>query len=512
MSDAVDAPQAPPAPPLTPQVRGAVASGLSRLATAIRPKPVLPMEDFFLKAWDTLEPGRPLIRSWHIGYLCEYLEAVSRGEIQRLLINIPPRTLKSSLVSVVWPCWQWGPFGKPEDRFMFISHEISLAIDLAVARRSIVESDWYREAYPRVVLSSDQNEKKLVQNTRRGKFIATSTTGAATGKGGSFLVPDDFIDPMRAESDVERQAALTAWDVKFSSRLDDKRTGAIVAIEQRTHPRDFTAKLIEAGGYTHIVIPSDNYTKEPMRWKFLKADREVVVAPGEAILPEIKPLNIVFQERREKGTRTHDTQERQNPPKEGGMIFKPSNWKFYDSLEALLWTTDPRTGKRIPWSWDELIQSWDCAFKGLETSDFVVGQVWGRRGANRWLLDQFKEQTGVKGTMDAIEMMTLKWPKANRKLIEDKANGPAVIELLKTKIPGLIPVEPEGGKIVRARAVEPFHESGNLWLPSPTIAPWIQDFIASHRDFPNAPHDDEVDSQTQANVYFTGHTGPRLSM
>lgn len=499
----------------TAQARNTVASGLSRLALAIAPRPVMPLEAYFKRVWDTLEPGKPLIDSWHIGYLCEHLEAVSLGQILRLLINVPPRTLKSSIVSVGWPSWHWGAFQKPEARFMFISHEISLGIDLAVARRSVIESDWYRQEFPRVVLASDQNEKKLVQNTRRGKLITTSTHGAATGKGGDFLVPDDFIDPEKAESDIERDNALNAWGVKFSSRLDNKKTGAIVAIEQRTHPKDFTAKLVAAGGFTHLVIPSDNYTREPMVFVFLSGKKTVTIEPGAAVMPEIKPLEIVMQERREKGTRVHETQERQNPPPDAGNMFKRANWRFYSSMDELLWMLDKQSGQRVARPWDDILQSWDCAFKGLDTSDFVVGQVWGRRAADRFLLDQFREQTGVKGTMSAISMMSEKWPRAMRKLIEDKANGPAVIELLKTAIPGLIPVNPEGGKIVRARAIEPIQESGNLYLPSPSIAPWIEEFIAECSVFPNAGsggHDDQVDAMTQANIFFTSNVGPMLSI
>ena len=497
---------------LSPEGREAVSSGLSRLATAINPKPIVPLHEYFRTVWDILEPGKPLIDSWHIGYLCEHLEAVSLGQIKRLLINVPPRTLKSSIVSVAWPTWQWGPFQKPESRFMFISHEISLAIDLAVSRRSIIGSDWYREQFPRVVLASDQNEKKLVQNTRRGKMISTSTHGAATGKGGDFLVPDDFIDPEKAESDTERDNALKAWSIKFSSRLDNKKTGAIVAIEQRTHPRDFTAKLMETGDYTHLVIPSDNYKKEPMLFIFPKSKKEVTIEPGAPVIPEVKPMDIVLKERREKGTRIHDTQERQNPPAEGGIIFKRGNWRYYDSLEELLWMLDKTTAARVLRPWDDLLQSWDCAFKDLETSDFVVGQVWGRRAADRFLLDQFRDQVGVLGTMRAIEMMTMKWPRAGRKLIEDKANGPAVIEMLRSKVTGLIPVNPEGGKIVRARAVEPIQESGNIYLPSPRIAPWIEEFIARAAAFPNVEHDDEIDAMSQANIFFTSNGGPLLTI
>jgi len=494
MLDEVNAALNAPRAALSSAGLNAVGAGMARLGAILTPKPIVSLSDFFRKAWDTLEPGKALRDSWHINFLIEHLEAVSRGQIKRLIINIPPRTLKSTIVSVCWPTWQWT--FSPESRIMFISHEIGLALDLAVSRRSIIESDWYREEYPRIVLASDQNEKKLVQNTRRGKFIATSTHGAATGKGGDFIVPDDFIDPELADSDTERESALNAWSVKFSSRLDNKKTGAIIAIEQRTHPYDFTRKLMDIGGYTHIVIPSDNYKKEPIFFSF-PSGRIVEIAPGEACMPLTKPLDIVMAERKEKGSRIHDTQERQDPPATGGMIFKPENWRYYSE---------------VPRDIDEMVLSADCAFKGTETSDFVVIQCWGRTGANLWLLDQIRGQMGITGTMAAIISLSQKWPGASRKLIEEAANGAAVIELLKNKVPGLVPIKPLGGKIVRARAIEAYHEAGNIHLPTPSIAPWVDDFIVECSRFPNGSNDDQVDSMTQAVTFLEANTLPKLTI
>lgn len=496
------------------QARGAIATGLNRLATAIKPRPRMRFLPFIEKAWEVNEPGKELVKGWHIGYLAEMLESVSMGQINKLLVNISPRSLKSTLVSIDWPAYEWGPCERPELRYMMISHERGLSTELALGRRAIMESDWYRQEWPRVVLASDQNEKLIVHNTRRGKIIATSTHGAATGKGGDRLVFDDFIDPESAESDTERESALLAWERKFSSRLDNPKTGVIVAIEQRTHPQDFSAKLIEEGGFTHVVIPSDNYTKEPLFFSFPLSGQKIEIAPGAPTFPERKPMDVILAQRRRMGSRTHDAQERQNPQAAGGIIFKKENWRYYDDLDSLLWKIDAKTGQKVPWLFDELIQSWDCAFKDTEASDFVVGQVWGRRGADRFLLDQFRDQVGVGGTMRAIEMMTAKWPKASRKLVEDKANGPAVIELLKSKVPGLIPVNPEGGKIVRAKAIEAFHESGNIYAPTPRLAPWVQDFVERARKFPNmgGDHDDEIDAMTQANIYFTSNAGPIMTI
>jgi predicted phage terminase large subunit-like protein len=236
----------------------------------------------------------------------------------------------------------------------------------------------------------------------------------------------------------------------------------------------------------------------------------VTVEPDAATFPERKPIELVLRERA-RGTRTHDAQQRQNPSDDATAMFPSRRWRFYSSLDEVLHRLNDK-GERERIEWDDLIQSWDCAFKGTEDSDFVVGQVWGRIGANRYLLDQFREQVGVKGTIAAISEMSRKWPRAHRKLVEDKANGPAVIELLEQKVPGLIAVNPEGGKIVRARAVEPFHEARNLWLPDPQSAPWVVEFMSRAEAFPNVPHDDEVDAMTQANIYFTADLEPRLTV
>src|ERR1019366_6732851 len=143
------------------------------------------------------------------------------------------------------------------------------------------------------------------------------------------------------------------------------------------------------------------------------------------------------------------------------------------------------------------IQSWDCAFKDLKTSDFVVGQVQARLGSRRYLLDQVRSRLDMPGTVQAIRTMSAKYPNSGAKLVEDKANGPAVIQTLKLEISGLIEVNPEGGKVSRANAVAPAVEAGDWFLPHPGIAPWVLDFIEECASFPNGAHDDQVDAWSQ---------------
>ena len=148
------------------------------------------------------------------------------------------------------------------------------------------------------------------------------------------------------------------------------------------------------------------------------------------------------------------------------------------------------------------IHSWDCTFKDGQKNDFVAGHIWQRTGPNFYLVDRVHDHMGISDTMRAIRTLTAKHPRASGKLIEDKANGTAVIELLRKEIPGLIPIDPQGGKVVRAQAIAPYAEAGNIFLPSPKIAPWVHDFLEECAAFPNAAHDDDVDAMTQAINYL----------
>ena len=201
------------------------------------------------------------------------------------------------------------------------------------------------------------------------------------------------------------------------------------------------------------------------------------------LCPEVKTLEEILQLKTEVGSRAFTAMFLQNPAPDEGSIIKRGWWKYY---------------RELPAKFDEIIQSWDCAFKDLTVSDFVCGQVWGRVGANKYLIDQVLDKIDIVGTLQAIRGITAKYPKAWTKLIEDKANGPAVIQMLKNEISGLIAVNPMGGKVSRAQAVSPDIEAGNVYLPSPSIAPWVHDFVEECAVFPNGKNDDQVDAMTQA--------------
>ena len=200
-------------------------------------------------------PKTLYIENWHQEYLAEALEAVATGEITKLIINLAPRFGKSLLASVFFPCWLW--LRAPAERFLFASYSALLATKHSVDRRALLQSLWFSMRWRDVVrLADDANLKTEFSNTQRGHMIATSVGASATGRGGNFLVCDDLINSEQADSDIERARAIRWFDETFSTRLDDKKTGRQIIIEQRTHAADLTGHLLAERGWYHIALPA----------------------------------------------------------------------------------------------------------------------------------------------------------------------------------------------------------------------------------------------------------------
>jgi len=439
------------------------------------------LREFVRQAWPVVEPATEFVSGWHLDAIYEHLEAVTRGQIHRLLISMPPRHMKSLAVSVFWPCWEW--ITHPERRWLFCSYAAGLAIRDSVKCRRMVESPWYRRRWlDRFVLTSDQNEKSRFENDKSCYRSAIGVGGAATGEGGDRVVVDDPHNVREAESEIVRQGVLDWWDQVMSTRLNDPKSGAMVIVMQRVHESDLAGHVLQQGGYEELKLPAEYEGSQQVTsigW------RDPRTEPGELLWPQRFGQEEVEALKRTMGSYAAAGQLQQRPsPAEGG-ILKRHWWKFY---------------REAPRQFREVIQSWDCAFKDTRTSDFVVGQVWGRQGADKYLLDQVRGRMDCPATIQAVKRLSEKWPQAQAKLVEDKANGPAVIATLKHEIVGLIAVNPEGGKEVRAHAVSPQIEAGNVYLPDPTIAPWIGGFIDECAAFPNGAYDDQVDAMSQALV------------
>lgn len=436
------------------------------------------------QAWPILEPDQPFQPNWHIDLIVEYLEAVTAGEVRHLLINLPPRSMKSLLVSVFWPTWEW--IHRPGGRWICASYAESLSVKHSMDRRTLLQSSWYQSRWgDTVALASDQNVKGEFLNTRQGVMIATSIGGSITGKGGNRLIVDDLHNPQQVDSDVQRTTAVTYFRQTLATRLNDKKTDATVVVMQRLHQHDLSAVCQELG-YTHVCLPAEAETRTEI--VFPRSGRRLVREPGDLLWPARDGRPELDMQKRLLGSAAYDAQYQQRPAPAGGSIFKRDWFKYYDVL--------PRgTG------W---LQSWDMTFKGRASSDYVVGLQAVRNGADLYLVDRVKGQWDFTETCRQVDALRRRYPHTDTTLIEDAANGPAIIDTLRHRVSGLIPVTPEGGKDARAHAATPFIEAGNLRLPNPRpqgrLVPeraWVDDFLDQCCAFPHGAHDDDVDALTQ---------------
>jgi predicted phage terminase large subunit-like protein len=249
--------------------------------------------------------------------------------------------------------------------------------------------------------------------------------------------------------------------------------------------------LIEKGGWDVVKLQG------------LPERRVIIITPpgrrfiheaGQPLNPEREGLTELAAMKRDLGTYGWNGQYQQDPTPPTGAVINIGWWRFWKRKGP----TEPGRSIILPSRFDEILQSWDMTFKEKSDTDFVVGQVWGRRGSDKFLLDQIRGRMNFPSTITAIRAMTAKWPRARLKLVEDKANGPAIIDTLRGQIPGLVAVNPMGDKVARAYAVSPDIEAGDVYIPDPSECPWVGDFLSEWTKFPKGDNDDQVDAGTQA--------------
>lgn len=438
------------------------------------------LRHFAEAAWRIVEPNTPFIAGWHIDAICSHLEAVSRGEIKKLVINMPPRHMKSLLVSVFWPCWEW--LSAPSIKWLFASHNAKLATRDSTQCRAIVESDWYKSMVD-WRLANDQNQKTTFQNTSKGVRNCTSVGAGATGEGGDRLVVDDPHDAKKANaSDQIREAAIEWWRQTFSTRGNNPKTLGKVIVMQRLHERDLAGYLLnEEQGWELLKLPAE-YENNDAKRKTLIGWQDPRSHEGELLWPERFDAHAIQELRTSLGNFAAAGQLQQRPLPADGAIFRREH--------ILHWDTLPKTTEM------HIIHSWDMSFKDTDGTDYVVGQVWGRVGASFYLIDQVRGQFDFVATVHQLLNLLERHP-ARGIYVEDKANGPAVLSALRHKVAGLIAVQPMGSKQSRANAVTPLFEAGNVFFP-PVSTPWVADLVDELLRFPRAAHDDQVDALTQA--------------
>ena len=457
-------------------------------------------EAYMRAAWPILEPRTPLRSNWHHGLIAEYLMACKSGQIRRLIVNEPPRHLKSTEITVDFPTWIWTQ--EPWERFMFFSYAMTLSTKHSVDRRTLIESSWYQRGWhDRFQLSTDQNVKTEFTNTQRGAMVAHSMTGGGVGKGGRYLIVDDPHDPLKAQSDTERETDIQSFDQKISTRHDDPKTGVTIVVMQRLHEKDLSGHLLstQRKDWTWLRIPLQApvrvYIRYPISGKVKIRERGEMLHEARISISDLPRL------KRQLGTYGFAGQMQQRPSPPGGSILKRAWWKYYQVAPA---------------RWYRKMIVVDCAFKDAEDSDRVCMEAWGQSVTRRergeieplseyYVLDEICEVMSFMTMLKTFRGFCARHRDITEKIIEEKANGAALISAMRKKIPGLIAWNPgAAGKIERARIMSPVAEAGNIYLPVPTPDKiWPTDFVEETAIFPRGAHDDRVDCASMAIIRFT---------
>jgi len=427
---------------------------------------------FFRQAWEALNPDTPLVENRYIDAIAEYAQALREGKFTRLIVNQPPRTLKSSIISIAFPCWIWTT--EPHVKFIFYTYSFDkLSTPQSVQRRRLILSDWYQTFWGhKFRLSYDENMKWRFSNDRNGHMQVVT---GATGTGGNFLIVDDPHSVEEALSDAERQSGVQLFREALMSRLDNPQSDKVCVVMQRLHDSDVTGSLLRDGGWEHLCLPAEAEKRTMVSMPITK--KKWIRKVGDLLDPTRLPKHILEQKKTELGSRGYAGQYGQEPAPPSGTIFQTLWWQWYSK----------------PPEFEEVAISVDASFKGKETSDDVAIHKYGMVGINSFLIKRDTRKMGFAATKAAIRAMVNEWPKAYAVLIEDKANGSAIIEELKAEF-FVIPINPDfGDKVARAEGCSPMVEAGTVYLPENGDGVKIQTLAAK---FPNAEKDD-IDALTQ---------------
>jgi predicted phage terminase large subunit-like protein len=409
-----------------------------------------------------------------------------------MIFTVPPRTLKSILITICFPVWCW--LTDPSRRFMCASYSAQLSAEHSVKRRDLIQSEWFQKRWgDRFTLKGDVNRVNQFDNDKTGQMIAISVGGQGLGKGGDTVICDDILNPQEAASDIERTTANNWLDNTVRFRINDPASGMIIIVMQRLHEMDPVGYVQqqEPGRWLHVNVPREAEQTETIT--FPASGRVFVRPKGDILQPKRCPPNVVASMKVLR--MVWASQQQQRPAPLEGNLIKRSDIKFYGGRDPLTLKPD----EPLPDQFDSVLISADCAFKDLKTSDYVAIGAVGVKGPKRYILEIVNAHLGYSATKDQIRSMREKH-KADRVLIEDKANGSAVISELILDLPGIIAVNPQGGKTSRLMAVSGEWQASNWYMDR--NAAWTEPAITQLITFPNAANDDIVDCLSQAGTYL----------
>jgi len=451
---------------------------------------------FVRKVFITILPGTTYLPNWHIDAIVYQLMRLDAGEHQRLLINQPPRSLKSICVSIAYVAWSLGH--DPGRRIIVVSYSNDFAAELHRQFRMVIDAPWYRALFPRMRPAKDTGTELVT--TAGGSRYATSVGGTLTGRGADLIVIDDPLKAEDAMSEPARRRVIDWYGGSLVSRLNDKDKGPIVVVMQRLHEDDLAGHLLQLDGWHHLDLPAiaveDCEIPIGRNKRFSRRTGDVLHAKREdqAVLDRIKA---------EIGSLMFSAQYQQRPiPLEGNLIKR-------DWIRHFKGSVPPKDG-------DYFVISWDTAMKATELADYSVGTVWHvqNRGRKAHLVDLVRGRFEYPELIEAASELWRKWKvdwASAYLVIEDKGSGSSLIQSLRNERiyahqhHGKI----EGDKVMRLSAQAAHFHAGVVHFPED--APWLDELITELLGFPGVRHDDQVDSISQALAFISWSESHRSS-
>lgn len=479
----------------------------------------LSLAEFVRHAWRVIEPGQPYVHGWHIDFICAHLEAITDGVVldsgelyNRLLVNVPPGTMKSLLIGVFWPAWEWGPRKMPHMRYVCAAHSQDLAIRDGLRMRRLVTSDWYQGHWGDIVqLTGDQNQKTKFENTATG-FRQATAAGSITGARGDRVIIDDPHSVDGANSDQQRQSTLTWFLEAVPTRVNNPDRSAIVVVMQRLHEEDVSGVILSRGlGYDHIMLPMryDPARAYPTKLGYADPREE----EGELLFPDRFPIEVVERDEKAMGPYATAGQFQQQPEPRGGGIIKDHWWQLWDKPEY------PPI--------EFIVASLDTAYTTKAENDFSALTVWGvfsapSEGQATRSVDRYGRtielrtsyQSEMLGPVPKVMLMyawqvklelhelaekvaaTCSRMRVDRLLIENKAAGHSVAQeirrLFGAEAFAVQMYDPKTlDKTARLYSVQHIFAEGMVYAPDKD---WAEQVIRQCSVFPKGKNDDLVDT------------------
>lgn len=434
---------------------------------------------FIHRSFLQLDPQSNFSWNWHLDLLVDRLTQVYEGKNNRLIINVPPRSLKSITASVAFPAWVLGK--AQSTRLICVSYGQELAAKMARDCQSLMLTPWYQRAF--AARLSGRSATADFETQAKGGRMATSVGGVLTGRGGDIIIIDDPVKPDEALSDAQRQGVNAWYDNSLYSRLNDKREGAIILIMQRLHLDDLVGHVLGKEPWEIVSLPAIAQEREVWTYQTLSGRKTKIREPGDLLHPEREGQAQLDAALQNMGGYGFSAQYLQSPVPQGGALIKLDWLHPYEPHE-------------LPQRFDSIVQSWDTASKATEMADYSVCTTWGIKEDRIYLLHVLRKRMDYPELKRTAVQQQKLW-KATVVLIEDKASGTQLIQELRAgPLPEVRGVSPDGDKFSRMNAQTPQFENGFIRLPRQ--APWLEVYIHELTSFPASRHKDQVDSTSQA--------------